>query len=479
MSELDASFIAVTKYLEETLDSSIRRVQDFIRYPSVTADREAVKKCAKFLKNLLTEVGCKDTRLVETQGNPIVYGEFPADSPYTLLIYLMYDTQPFDRGEWRHDPLGADIAEIGSGDEGMFGRGAMNSKGPLIAFVNAVEAILKTVGKLPVNLKIVADGEEEIGSPSFQGFLEKHPANVEADACLEVTPSGSSFFSLGSKGIIVLELECNSVEWGKGPAKGTVHSKFKPVLDSPAWHLTKALDTLVDDDEHTILIENFCDVYKPVPSEIELVDRLSESVSIRFLSRFGPLPDKLKDCQVGELIKKIIFEPTINISRLESGHVTEQISTIVPHTAKCTMDIRFWGQDGDALVHKLKKHLRKNGYGDIKVKKTAHLPWYRVGIEEPLAQAVLKSFHDLGFQPQIWPNGGGASYAAAIGRSLGIPMVAGGSISGGRTHGADEYVVIRTSSKRKAGLLECEKSYISILYSFPYFKEGCHENLSY
>ena len=467
--------ISVSEFLEENLGSSIRRAQELIRHRSVTADREAVLECAEFLRNLLAKVGCKDARLVETEGNPIVYGELPANSPYTLLIYMMYDTQPVDRGEWHFDPFGGEIAETERGDEIMYGRGAMNSKGPLIAFMDAVDAILKVEGKLPVNLKIVADGEEEIGSPSFPQFLKEYEEQLRADACLAVTPNAGNAIFLGFKGIMVLELECNTEKWGKGPLKGNVHSKFKPILDNPVWHLTKALSTLVADDEDTILVDGFNDYeYSPSPSEAGLVNTLSQTVPMTFFTRFGPLPNKLRRSNVRDIIEKLLFKPSMNISSIKSGHSGEQISTIIPHVASCRIDIRFFGRDDEQLLRKMKHHFKIKGYGDITVKKLASLPSYRVNLNEPITQALLKSYHEIGLHPQVWPNSGGGCVVSVIGNRLKIPSIQGGRLSGGGDHGVDEYMLIRLSSEMGrerdwAGLLECEKSYASILHNFPYF----------
>lgn len=457
----------IGRYIETSLDISIKRVQDFIRQSSVSANKNAVSRCAQMLKNLLIEVGCRDARLIETNGNPILLGEISADSPFTLLVYTMYDTQPFDRARWSYDPLGGEIITTKLGEEVIYGRGAINSKGPLIAFINSIEAILKTVGELPVNVKIIADGEEEIGSPNLYEFLKNNADQLRADACLAVTPCGGNAIGLGYKGALALELQCSAKKWKKGPIKGEVHSKFKPILDSPVWHLIKAFASIVGDDEEEILIEGFYDeVSGSTPTEKELINRLSEVVSPGFLSRFGSLPDKLKNLNVKNTIERLLFRPSINISGIESGYMGDQVTTIIPDIAKCRIDIRFVPeQDGDLLIKRFKDHLKAYGYGDITIKRLVHLPWYRVDLEEPIVQAVLKSYNELGFHPQIWPNLGASSFVSVIGRSLHLPVCEGGLVNGGGSHGANEFMVLKSVGKR-AGLIECERSYVSILYNF-------------
>src|SRR5207253_7924477 len=165
-------------------------------------------------------------------------------------LYFMYDVKQFDPAEWTSPPLEARLVGRSGLGKVLIGRGAVNQKGPEAAFLAALHAIRGAGKKIPVNLVMVAEGEEEIGSPHI-GQLVHRP---EVEAALRKTvgvfmPSaeqdldGVVTVSLGAKGVAELELVSSGEKWGRGPAKD-IHSSLKAMVDSPAWHLVKALDTL-------------------------------------------------------------------------------------------------------------------------------------------------------------------------------------------------------------------------------------------
>src|SRR5437016_13495765 len=175
----------------------------------------------------------------------------------------MYDVKQFDPAEWTSPPLEARLVDKPNFGKVIVGRGAVNQKGPESAFLAALHAIKGAGKKLPVNLVMVADGEEEIG-PARIGQIVHKP---EVQAALAKTvgvfmPSsmqdldGIVTVSLGAKGVVELELVSTGEKWGRGPGKD-IHSSLKAMVDSPAWHLIKALGTLVSDDGNTITIENY------------------------------------------------------------------------------------------------------------------------------------------------------------------------------------------------------------------------------
>src|SRR5437016_14439833 len=175
----------------------------------------------------------------------------------------MYDVKQFDPAEWTSPPLEARLVDKPNFGKVIVGRGAVNQKGPEAAFLAALHAIRGAGRKLPVNLVMVAEGEEEIGSPHIGQIVHK----PEVEAALAKTvgvfmPSsmqdldGIVTVSLGAKGVVELELVSTGEKWGRGPGKD-IHSSLKAMVDSPAWHLIKALGTLVSDDGNTITIENY------------------------------------------------------------------------------------------------------------------------------------------------------------------------------------------------------------------------------
>src|SRR5213075_2085645 len=202
----------------------------------------------------------------------------------TVGLYFMYDVKQFDPKEWTSPPLDAALVDKPNIGKAIVGRGAVNQKGPESAFLAALHAIKGANKKMPVNLVMVAEGEEEIGSPHIAQLALK----PEVQAAMKKTvgvfmPSASQDLdgvvtvSLGAKGVVELELTSSGEKWGRGPAKD-IHSSLKAMVDSPAWHLIKALDTLVSEDGNEIAIDNYP---KPRPLSSEERGMIAEASARR------------------------------------------------------------------------------------------------------------------------------------------------------------------------------------------------------
>ena len=193
-----------------------------------------------------------------------------AGSKDTLALYFMYDVKHYDPAEWSSPPLEGRLVDRPGEGKVLVGRGAVNQKGPQTAMLTALRAFKAAGVKLPVNLVLVAEGEEEIASPNFPQVVN----NPEVRAALAkavgiVIPSagqsvdGQVTLLLGAKGAVELQLISSGEKWGKGPHKD-IHSSLMANVDSPAWHLIKALDTLVADDGHTPAIDGWFENVKPL-----------------------------------------------------------------------------------------------------------------------------------------------------------------------------------------------------------------------
>jgi len=175
----------------------------------------------------------------------------------------MYDVKQFDPSEWSSPPLEARIVDKPGAGKVIVGRCAVNQKGPESAFLAALHAIRGAGRKLPVNLVLVAEGEEEIGSPHIGQIV--HRPDIEAALKKSIgvfMPAASQDLdgvvtvSLGSKGVVEAQLISSGEHSGRRPAKD-IHSSLKAMVDSPTWHLVKALATLVSPDGNTITIDNY------------------------------------------------------------------------------------------------------------------------------------------------------------------------------------------------------------------------------
>src|SRR5213595_4098482 len=235
-------------------DQSVKRLQDWIHQVSIAAENRGYPEGADYLIKLLQEAGFDQARQVPTEGKPGVFATLDAGAPKTVGIYFMYDVKQFDPAEWTSPPTDAALVDKSDFGKIVVGRGAVNQKGPEAAFLAALHAIRAARKKLPVNLVLVAEGEEEVGSPHFGQVV----ANPDVRAALRRTigvfmpsafqdPDGSVSIFLGAKGVVECELVASGEKWGRGPTKD-VHSSNRARLDSPVFRLVQALATLVNAD---------------------------------------------------------------------------------------------------------------------------------------------------------------------------------------------------------------------------------------
>src|SRR3954451_14513222 len=268
----DTDMAAIRSEIAKRHDEAVKRLQDWIALPSIAAENRNYPAGAEYMAKLARDAGFQTATIITTDGKPGVFATLDAGAPKTVGLYFMYDVKQFDPAEWTSPPLEARIVDKPGIGKAVVGRGAVNQKGPQSAFLAALHAIKGAGKKMPVNLVMVAEGEEEIGSPHFPQIVRRPEVRAALSKCVGVfIPSaeqdldGAVSVSLGAKGVVELELVSSGEKWGRGPAKD-VHSSLKAMVDSPAWHLIKALDTLVSDDGNEITIDNYP---KPRPLSAE------------------------------------------------------------------------------------------------------------------------------------------------------------------------------------------------------------------
>src|SRR5512135_2622822 len=388
----------VCDLIDRVFPQHLARTQEFLRQPSITNEAVSLKATALWLQSWLESFGGK-TQLAGNPDIPIVFSKFDAGRPRTLLVYGMYDVQPVAGQNWSSPPFAAEIHPLPRIGPSIIARGACNSKGPLVGFLNAVEAFQQT-GELPVNLILTIEGEEEMGSPTLPQFYRQNAAQLKADAGFE--PFWATYgtdvirptISLGSKGVISLELICRGGDWG-GPAEHAIHSSVGAWLASPTWRLLKALGTLIDPTEN-ITIENFNEeVLPPHLEDEEWLAKLSvtfdEEESLRSMGarRFKyPLHGI-------DLLRKYLFSPALNVN-----FISPLAGDTIPMEARAQLVIRTVpGMTADRTVEKLQRHLIAHGYGDIELQVTASYPPSRTNAAEKVVQCLISTYRELGVEP--------------------------------------------------------------------------------
>jgi len=271
--------------------------------------------------------------------------------------------------------------------------------------------------------------------------------------------------SLGAKGIIEVELTASGEKWGRGPGKD-IHSSLKAMVDSPAWRLVKALDTLVSDDGNTILIENY-----PRPRAITAEEKsmIAEAIKRRDEARVKQLygvQNWIDDLPFQEANERLVSQPTVNIQGLVGGYTGPGGKTILPHRAAAKIDLRLVpGMTFDGAVAALKAHLAKRGYGDVEVNVTGGYDPTETPASAGLVQAQLALLRRVGLDPTLWPRNAG-SYPGYVftNAPLSLPSAHFGLGHGSGAHAPDEYYLIESANPKVQGFDGAVMSFVEYLF---------------
>jgi acetylornithine deacetylase/succinyl-diaminopimelate desuccinylase-like protein len=453
-------------------DEAVKRLQDWIAIPSIAAENLNYPKGAEYMAQLARDAGFQNATVMTTDGKPGVYATLDAGAKKTVGLYFMYDVKQFDPAEWSSPPLEARLVDKAGVGKVIMGRGAVNQKGPEAAFLAALHAIRGAGKKMPVNLVLVAEGEEEIGSPHI-GQLVHRP---EVEAALRKTvgvfmPSaaqdldGIVTVSLGAKGVVELELVSTGEKWGRGPAKD-IHSSLKAMVDSPAWHLIKALDTLVSADGNTITIDNY-----PKPRPLNADEKAMIAAATSRQSEAGrkksmSVQHWIDDLPWLEANERLESQPTVNIEGLVGGYTGPGGKTVLPHRAVAKIDMRLVpDMKKDDAVAALKAHLTKRGFGDIEVNVTGGYDPTQTVASASLIQSQISVLKRAGIDPVLWPRNAG-SYPGYVFTNAPLSLASGhfGLGHGSGAHAPDEYYLIESANPKVQGFDGAVMSFVEYLY---------------
>jgi acetylornithine deacetylase/succinyl-diaminopimelate desuccinylase-like protein len=465
-------FADVKREIAARHDEAVKRLQDWIALPSITAENLNSAEGAERMAQLAREAGFQQVTIVPTDGKPGVFATLDAGAKKTVGLYFMYDVKQFDPAEWSSPPLEARIVDKPGLGKVVMGRGAVNQKGPESALLAALHALRGTKRKLPVNLVMVAEGEEEIGSPHIGQIVHKPEVEEALRRCVGVfmpsasqDPDGVVTVSLGAKGVVELELVSSGEKWGRGPAKD-IHSSLKAMVDSPAWHLIKALDTLVSPDGNTITIDNYP---KPRPLSDEERAMIAEAMRRRNEEKEKKrlsVQHWIDDLPWVQANERLESQPTVNIQGLVGGYTGPGGKTILPHRAAAKLDLRLVpDMKKDEAVAALKAHLAAHGFGDLEVNVTGGYDPTSTVASSRLIQAQIAIFKRDGIEPVMWPRSAG-SYPGYVftGEPLKLASSHFGLGHGSGAHAPDEYYLIESANPSVQGYDGAVLSFVQYLY---------------
>jgi len=426
---------AIEQYVDRHLERTVADLKRLAAQPSISAQRVGVKECGAVVADQLRQAGFKAELLSSGDPDyPVVVGEAEGESDYTLLFYNHYDVQPPDPlDEWETPPF-----EPTERNGHIYGRGISDDKGPIIARLAAVKALREAGGGLPVNIKWVIEGCEEIGSPGFHDFVHRHRTRLRADACIweggGVNWDGRPLITLGVKGLLYVELECDA-------ASTDSHSSYAPVVPNPAWRLVWALNTLKDANER-IQLRGFYDRIRPaLEEELEAIRALPDTAS-QFLSNLG-VEMAVGEATGFEFRRRLIMDPTCNIAGFGSGYTGKGAKTILPATAKAKLDFRLVpNQDPEEILASLRAHLDERGFSDIKISVFTSERAARTKVTDPFVKVVAESARSVyGNEPYIQPSMTGTGPQYPVQEILNVPVASCGvDYPGNRIHAPNENI---------------------------------------
>lgn len=452
--------------------ANLKRLQDWIAVPTIAAEGRNVDRGAEYLRQMLLDAGFQQARVIPTAGVPGVFATLDAGAPTTLGIYFMYDVKQFDPKEWSSPPLEGRLVDRPEG-RAVVGRGAVNTKGPENAFLSALQAFKATGRKLPVNLVLVAEGEEEIGSPNFRQIVETPDVLAALRRTVGVfipgagqESNGATTIDLGAKGIVELQLISSGAQWGRGPAKD-IHSSLKAVVDSPAWRLVKALNTLVSEDGQTPAIDGWFENVKPLTARQKalIAEGVAKSDEAEVKKQLG-IKRWYKDEDFLTASYRLASQPTVNIEGLVSGYTGPGGKTVLPGRAEAKLDLRLVpDMTREEAVAKLKAHLAKRGFSDIVINVSGGYSPTETDENSLLVKSQVRALSKAGvpysLNPRLagsWP---GFAFTSA---PLKLPAVGFGLGTGSGAHAPDEWYLIDSKNPKVAGLDEAAMFYVDYLY---------------
>ncbi|MXX21165.1 MAG: M20/M25/M40 family metallo-hydrolase [Cenarchaeum sp. SB0665_bin_23] len=358
-------------------DRMIQTLQSLIRQPSVSATGEGIQECVNLIHDTLHESGINAKTLYMEGHAPLVYGEIDGDHPKTILFYNHYDVQPAEPLElWEHPPFGGSIQ-----DGKVYGRGATDDKGELVARIEAVRSLAES-GNLHCNVKFVIEGDEENGSRGIPSYLKRYGSMLKCDGVVwefgYVDNNDTPIVGLGMKGMLYMTLRA------RGPRRD-IHSGMAPIIQNPIWRIVGALSVLASPTGRVTIPNWYRDAQPLTQDEIDIVDDMPFDEDA--------LKDELgisKFIQEGKSVKRELVDvATCNIAGIVSGYTGEGTKTVLPSAATAKLDMRLLpGMVPDVQLRMLREHLYRCGFGDVKTNAEHGQRGIRAPPSHPFVQAV-------------------------------------------------------------------------------------------
>jgi acetylornithine deacetylase/succinyl-diaminopimelate desuccinylase-like protein len=408
---------------------SVDTLIELLRIPSVSAIHQGIDECAQKVEEYLHDAGFH-TSILQTAGHPVIFAEKKGKDDKTLLFYDHYDVQPPEPlDEWESPPFEPQIR-----NNRLYARGVADNKGNIMARIEAV----KELDDLPITIKFLIEGEEEIGSPHLESVVTEHASLLEADGCIWEAgykdEMGHPCMYCGVKGLCYVELTAHG-------ANRDLHSASAVIIESPVWKLVQALASLKDTNEQ-ILIEGFYDdIQPPSKSELNLLNEIPYDGEVT--RTMLDIDNFLLDISDIEAVFRTLYAPSCNICGILSGYTGEGSKTVLPSKAMAKVDFRLVpNQDPVKIFELLKTHLKTHGFEDINVRLMGPLWPAKTPLDDRFVTVVRNALNTVHNQsPTVYPSMSGSGPMWLFTNKLHMPTVSiGVGDASSRPHSPNESI---------------------------------------
>ncbi|MFJ7952587.1 dipeptidase [Lysinibacillus sp. NPDC096418] len=438
---------ALDAYFTSHREAHLHELNEFLRIPSISSlseHKEDIQDAAKWLMTAFEKLNLENISITQTAGHPVVYADWlHAEGQPTILFYGHYDVQPVDPLHlWESEPFNPTIR-----DNKLFARGASDDKGQVFMHLKMIEALFATTGTLPVNVKFIYEGEEEIGSPNLPAFVEEHKEKLSADLIVisdtGLYAPGKPAVCYGLRGLTGLQIDVRG-------AKGDLHSGLYGGGVQNAIHALAEILASFRDEHGTIQVEGFYDKVLPLTAEEQEAykalgfneDDLKKEVGVKEL--FG---------EAGySYLEQTWARPTLEVNGVFGGFSGEGIKTVLPAEAGAKITCRLVpNQEPEEIVALLRAHIEKHKPAGVEVTISEFDKGrpYLTPFDHPLIQAAGRSYEKVYNVPTAYTRGGGSiPIVAAFDEILSLPVVLMGfGLSSENFHAPNEHFHLENFDK--------------------------------
>jgi acetylornithine deacetylase/succinyl-diaminopimelate desuccinylase-like protein len=412
-----------SQYVEENKQRLLDELKDFLRIPSISTLPEHqpdIRRAAEFVAQALRRAGIENVEIIETGKHPLVYGDWlHAPGKPTVLCYGHYDVQPPDPVElWESPPF-----EPTERNGNLYARGSADDKGQMYMHIKAVEALRAVNGTLPVNLKFLVEGEEEVGGESIAKYVEEHPDKLRSDVALvsdtEMYEDGMPTLCIGLRGLVYTELEA------RGPMRDLHSGLYGGAAPNPIFGLIELLSKMKDASGRIQIPGIYDDVRPPAPEEKQSWENLPFSEQEFLKNEVGA--KSLTGEPRYSVLERVWARPTLEVHGIAGGFTGAGAKTVIPAKATAKVSFRLVpDQKPDQVIAAYREFVERNTPAGIEteVRILSASPAVMVNPDHPAIKTAAKVFSELLNRPTVFiRSGGSVPIVGDFAKYLGIPTV--------------------------------------------------------